>query len=363
MALVDDTVSFLSPENMSRRCSLYFTRLSIDEEGLYCAVPETLAREIHETIETIPEAHAVVEAYRQLANIDLLTLLNSARLDATEPYLHKLYQTGLHALLGLYLRGRFDLEVDSVGFYSGGATAAFLFAGVYTPADYIRHIFSFNRLVRESMAAEGRKRELAQVLLMGDPETDVDAYVSTRLREDHTLSELYVKDRRQAHALLVAGSPEALGRLVDETESRFPSVKSRRSPILKHRYASHSPYLDAEALSADLDERFFSPPETTIVGTCGELLRAGENAPSIAKKIFADGVIGSMDTGRAVETIARQNERILVIGGLHAAKVLSGLALPAGISIDLAPEFAVSSDSRVVGRKIYEGRIAEDTAG
>ena len=363
MALIEGTSSFLSPENISRSCSLYFTRLSIDEEGLYCAVPEALAHEIRETIRTVPEAFAVVEVYRQLANIDLLPLLNSVRLDTSEPYLHKLYQTGLHALVGLYLRGRFGLKIDSVGFYSGGATAAFLFAGAYTPADYIRHIFSFNRLVRESMAVEGRKRDLSQVLLMGDPTTALDAYVSARLHEDHTLSELYVKDRRQPHALLVAGSSEPLARLVGETESRFPSVKSRRSPILKHRYASHSPYLNADALSANLDERLFSAPNTTIVGTCGELLRAGENAPSAAKKIFADGVIGPMDTGRAIDVIAQQNQRILVIGGLHAAKVLAGLALPTGVSIDLAPEFVVNGDSRVVGKKIYEGRIAEDTAG
>jgi hypothetical protein len=366
MARIDDMPSFLSAELTSsntRGCSFYFTRLSVDEEGFYSALPEVLANEIRDGIHNVPEARAVIEAYRDIANVDLLTLLNSPRLDVSDIQLHKLYQTGLHAVLAFYLRYRLDVQVDAVGFYSGGATPAFLFAGAYTAADYIRSIFPFNKLVRERMAIEGQARNLAQVLLIGEPDNDIGRFVSARLRESRDLSELYVKDRRQSHALLVAGPPGQLTRLVEQTEARFPSVVSKRSPVLRHRFASHSPYLDADALSADLDERFFLPPNTTIVGTCGEILSSGRDARLTAKKIFADGVIGPMDTGRAVEAMARHNKRILVIGGFHAAKVLASLEITAGLSIDLAPEFAVEADSRVVGKQIYDGRVTESAAG
>lgn len=116
----------------SNRCSFYFTRLSVDEEGFYSVIPKSLVAEVREGIGRIPEALTIIEAYKELARIDLLALLNSPRLDLEDTLLHKLYQTGLYAILALYIKRRLGLRTDAVGFYSGGATSAFLFAGAYT---------------------------------------------------------------------------------------------------------------------------------------------------------------------------------------------------------------------------------------
>ena len=231
-------------------CVLYFTRLSIDEEGVYSAIPDNVACEIRETAHRIPESRAILDAYRTRLGVNLIALINAPRLDVTDAHLHKLYQTGLHAVLAIHLQRQNRLDVRAVGFYSGGATSAFLFAGCYSAAGYIEHVFAFNKLVRERMAVEGRSRTLVQVLLAGNHHEDVDGFVTRLLHDGAVAPNAYIKDRRQSHVLLVAGPPDEIRGLVAETENRFASVRDRRSPILKHRFASHSPYLDARVLAA-----------------------------------------------------------------------------------------------------------------
>jgi hypothetical protein len=295
-------------------------------------IPKSLVPEVREGVGRIPEALTIIEAYKELARIDLLALLNSPRLDLEDAHLHKLYQTGLHAILALYIERRLGLRVDAVGFYSGGATSAFLFAEAYTVSDYIQHVFPFNKLVREQMAIEGRDRHLAQVLLMGDVGEDIDEFVSRRLKIESRFSEIFVKDRRQSHAVLI-------------------------------RFASHSPYLKVDSLSAGLGTDVFSPPRTAVVGAKGEILRAGDDVRSDMKSVFADGVIGPMNTGRAIGELASYGKRILVIGSAHAAKVLAGLMLPADISIDLAAEIVAQVDPQIIGKPVYDGRVTEYAAG
>jgi hypothetical protein len=362
------TTGVLQPRSSSRRpgissCSFYFARLSIDEEGFYCAVPEAIADEIHKMIGAVPQAGAIVDAYKELATIDLLALLNSPRLEIEEGHLHKLYQTGLNAIPAFYVQHKLQLHVDAVGFYSGGVTSAFMFAGSYTASDYIRHVFPFNQLVRERMAAEGRPRNLTQVLLAGDVGDRIDEFVSHLVGRDPQFCEVFIKDHRQPHTLLVAGPIEPMKLLVGKVEERFTAVAARRSPILKHRFASHSPYVDFETLSMDLNERVFCSSKVSFVGTRGELLGADRGKQSEMRRVFANGVIGPMDTGRAIEELARQNKRILVIGSAHAAKVLAGFHLPLDVSIDLALEFVAGNDSRILGRPIYDGRVTEYAAG
>lgn len=350
------------PSN-SNRCSFYFTRLSVDEECCYSAVPDSLLPDIRAKIAKIPEALKIINAYQEFANVDLLALLNAPRLDLEDAHLHKLYQTGLYALLALYFQRRLDLCVEAVGFYSGGATSAFLFAQTYTASDYIRHVFPFNRMVREQMTVEGQHRNLVQVLLMGDGGEDIDEFVSARLNVEPRFSEIYVKDRRQPHALLLAGPREPVFQLVREADARFPAVASRRSPILKHRFASHSPYLKVDILSAALGPGVFAPPKTAIVGTKGEFLPPGHDVASDIKRVFADGVIGPMDTGCAIAQLAGYGKRILVIGSAHASKVLAGLRLPTDVAVDLAAELVAQVDSQIVGRAIYDGKVTEYAAG
>jgi hypothetical protein len=151
--------------------------------------------------------------------------------------------------------------------------------------------------------------------------------------------------------------------LVEETERQFPSVASMRSPILKHRFASHSPYLKVDSLSAGLGADVFSPPKVAVIGSRGEILRHGHDMSSDMKNVFANGVIGPMDTGRAIGGLARYSKRILVIGSPHAAKVLAGLRLPADISINLASEMVAQVDSQIIGRPIYDGSVTEYAAG
>lgn len=345
----------------SNRCSFYFTRLSVDEEGFYSVIPKSLVPEVREGIGRIPEALTIIKAYKELAAIDLPALLNSPCLDLEDAQLHKLYQTGLYAILALYIKRRLGLRIDAVGFYSGGATSAFLFAGAYTASDYIQHIFPFNRMVREQMAIEGRDRSLAQVLLMGDVGEDIDKFVSCLI--ESRFPEIFVKDRRQSHAVLIAGPREPVMRLVEEADRQFPAIASKRSPILKHRFASHSPYLNADSLSAGLDTDVFSLPTTAVVGAKGEILRPGHDARSDMKRVFADGVIGPMNTGRAIGELARFGKRILVIGSSHAAKVLAGLKLPADTSIDLAAEMVAQVDPQIIGKPVYDGRVTEYAAG
>jgi len=144
----------------SNRCSFYFTRLSVDEEGFYSVIPKSLVAEVREGIGRIPEALTIIEAYKELARIDLLALLNSPRLDLEDTHLHKLYQTGLYAILALHIKRRLGLRHRR----GGGSIRVeqrqpSCSRGAYTASDYIRHVFPFNKMVREQMAIEGRNRK------------------------------------------------------------------------------------------------------------------------------------------------------------------------------------------------------------
>jgi len=105
-----------------------------------------------------------------------------------------------------------------------------------------------------------------------------------------------------ARAVLIAGPREPVIQLVEEgAECQFPTIASKRSPILKHRFASHSPYLEVDSLSAGLGTDVFSPPKTAVVGAKGEI-----SAPRARCQFGYEGrfllMVSSvtMNTGRAI---------------------------------------------------------------
>jgi hypothetical protein len=344
-------------------CSLYFARLSVDEERTYCTLPESLVRDVEGAINLVPDVAALVDAFKSRLAVDLISLINAPRGELADIYLAKLYQTGLNALIAFYLEWRYRLVVRAVGFYSGGATSAFLFAKAYSALDYIDHVFAFNKLVRRQMAVEGQIRSLSQVLLLGAPADDLDHFVTGLIDRRQIAPNVFIKDRRQRHTLLIAGPLQEVQQIVRATEDQFPSVRTRRSPILKHRFASHSPYLDPQSLAAGLNEDVFKTPRCAIIGSRGEPFRPGDAPAPRLKQMFADGVTGPMDTGKAIDVLMNVERRMLVIGGFHAAKVLAGLQVARGEEPRLAPEYLADGSGEIIGRPIYDGRVTEYAAG
>jgi hypothetical protein len=146
---------------------------------------------------------------------------------------------------------------------------------------------------------------------------------------------VFMKDRRQPHAVLVAGITDAIHRTLDRVASRFPAVRHHRPAVFKHRYAAHLPYLDVEKLRPLLAIESFGRTRYPIVGIQGHV--TGTDAdPASLLQTYCHNVTGPMDTGRAVARLFQYSPRILVIGSPHGARLLAPLRPPAGRRIELA---------------------------
>ncbi len=299
--------------------SLYFTRLSVEEEKCFFPPRSLFIPMVKRAINEIPAARAIADAYRRIDGVELTKLFT---VDTTklEPHLPKRYQTGLYACAALALAGELESPVSAAGFYSGGSTAAYLFAGVFDPDTYLDKIFPFNMAVRADMAAKGANRNLAQVLLRVEVGADLESVADQLVAHPPFIDRVFVKDRRQPHAVLMAGYRDDLLAAVEVLGSTFPELKGAK--LFPHRFAAHLPFLDHGRLGAMLREEWFNPPICDIIGTWHESVATGSHDRATLKEIFVDGCVGPMNTGSTILELTRRTDEIYVIGSRHGARVL-----------------------------------------
>jgi hypothetical protein len=322
---------------MQMTTAIYFTRLSADEDRCFFPPQSAFIPMVKNALKTLPAARAIADAYRRVDGVELSDLF-TVDLRNLHPELPKRYQTGLYACAALALADQIGSPIDSVGFYSGGATAAYLIAGAYDAETYLTKVFLFNRAVRADMAAKGEGQNLAQVLLCLEPENDIESEASTLVAQPRFANRVFVKDRRQPHSVLMAGYWEDLAHAVECLSRAHPEISGAR--LYPHRFAAHLPLLDHERLGSILQEEWFDPPNCDIVGSA-ETAARGTQDRALLRRVFLDGCVGPMNTGRSMVELARRASVIHVVGSGHGARVLHTLEPRVRDRVQLPPDEAV----------------------
>lgn len=306
---------------------LYFTRFTVDSEGSYYPASPDLVRRFVADAPTVPAIDALIELCRDRLGIDALAeIRRGPRHD--NPFLSKTVQGILYTSLGYYFDAFYHRPIRFLGFYSGGVVPAYLFSGVFRFEQYLDETSAFVNEYYLARDQKGREHELSQALLRGDIGDDVLG-VTLRCIEDGRLeNEVFVKDRRQKHTVLVAGLTPSVGRIYDGVAHHLPAVALCGKDIRRVN-AAHLPLVDREAVLPLLDGVRFRPPAHTIIGTRGQLVPAGCADEALVKSVFVEAILGLMNTGESIERIAGLADRMIAIGSDHSLGVFDGIAAQA----------------------------------
>jgi hypothetical protein len=303
---------------------LYFTRFTVDSEGSYYPSCPALVERFLASAGEVPEIAALADEFHGLLGVDLFAEVRRGP-RSEDPFLSKSVQ-GVFFLALAHFLGRFHPRpIGAVGFYSAGVIPAYIFSGVFPFRQYLTDVSAFVNAYYMHRDREGRTHELSQALLRGAYEDDVLSFVARFIEDAHLGDQVFVKDRRQEHLILVAGLTPAVTAVCSAAARAIPAI-ARHGAKLQRVNAAHLPLVDRGLVLPLLDGVRFRPPSYTVMGTCGQVVPAGCEDEATLQSVFVEAVLGSMNTGESIERIAGACDRLIAIGSEHGLRVFEGIA-------------------------------------
>jgi hypothetical protein len=308
---------------MSGDC-LYFTRFTVDSEGSYYpASPELVARFVADG-RSVPEIAALADDCKQRFGIDVFREIGRGP-DASNPLLAKTVQGIFYTSLAYFLARYYRRPISAVGFYSAGVIPAYHFAGVLNLDEYLNGAYSFVNAYFAARDEQARVHELSQVLLRAHEGENVESFVEELIAGKGLGAQVFVKDRRQPHVVLVAGHTHAVSVVEEAALAAIPSISAHETRRRRVN-AAHLPLIDRTQLLPMLDKVKFAPPRYAVVGTRGQIVPRGSDDAAALKDVFVEAVTGPMNTGESVRAIGKVADEVLAIGSQHSLKVFDGIA-------------------------------------
>lgn len=267
---------------------IYFTRLTVSEDGLYLPVPHECRSRFLTAYSDVPAIRAIHRAYADCFGLDLL---DEMQFPAAKDIDRRILEAGMYAAFAFFLEHSCNLHPKALAFYSSGIAPALMFAHVLSPAAYLTTLAPFHAANRAAYVAVEKRLHLAQTRLEADSGEDLESFVECALADPALKSRVYIKDRRHRHTLLVAGIRPEVERLRSMAMQAFASVASQ-NPKLVDTSSAHLPLYDHAPLRAMLDDVRFGVPRFTLIGIDGQILLAGSDdhaAPGGARRNRTDG--------------------------------------------------------------------------
>ncbi len=308
-----------SNSDQGEPCCLYFPRLTVDEEFQFCDMPPGLVDWIISAAKDIPAVDRLVGAYEDCLKIDLLESFRHYQ-QVSGPIGNRTTQLALYVILANFIEHVAGETISCVSFYSSGAQAAYMFAGVFSPRAYLETALPVNNANRIEIVASGQRFDLSEMLVRtGNLEKSVDDILVGAIRTLNVEDRVFLKDRRGLRCCLVAGYHHEIQMLYD-----FLVKENSLRLTQPHRAdGAHIPVYDRLSLERLAGAISFLTPRLPIVGASGELVTPSTANADALRAVYLDGVIGSLNTGAAMETASRLSQRLIVAGTPFGAKVLN----------------------------------------
>jgi hypothetical protein len=302
----------------SMEACVYFTRLTVSEDGLYLPLPHDCRVQFLAACPHIPTIRTILCAYADRFAIDLLTEL----VTPTKHNIDKrVLEAGMYAAFAFFLEDRYHFVPSALAFYSSGIAPALMFAKALSPDDYLARLAPFHSANRAAYLAVEKRLTLAQTRLEADITEDLESFVERALDDELLKTRVYIKDRRHRHTLLLAGVRSDVEKVRKMAMEAFSSV-ARQSPKLVDTSSAHLPLYDRAPLEAMLENIRFDIPRFTLIGIDGQTLFSGTRDQAAMRRVVSHAAMGFMDTGRVVREAAKLSNRTVVVGSPFGARVL-----------------------------------------
>jgi hypothetical protein len=298
---------------------LYFTRLTVNETGVYFPADNAARLRLISQSRSIPAVAELLESYRDILDVDLFGEMNSLASPRSDK---RAFETGLFAAAAFVFERMSVIRPASVAFYSSGAAPALLFAGVVSPALYLRELLPFHHRNRKCYAASACNTRLAQVRIEGDIDEDIESFIAETIRKHAFERRVYLKDRRHQHTTLIGGEERAVLLVREAVCERFTSVARRGAVLRLNEASAHLPFYDPAPLIQMLDGIHFSPPRFPLIGVAGEVVPEGCDDQSILRNLVIEAAMGLLDTGRALRVASEAADQSVIIGSKRGAYLL-----------------------------------------
>jgi hypothetical protein len=297
---------------------VYFTRLTVSEDGLYLPLPHDYRAQFLAACSHIPTIRTILRAYADRFAIDLLTELVSPTKHSIDK---RVLEAGMYAAFAFFLENRYNFVPSALAFYSSGIAPALMFAKALSPDDYLARLAPFHSANRAAYLAVEKRFALAQTRLESDANEDLEPFVERALDDDMLKARVYIKDRRHRHTLLLAGIRSEVEKVRKMAMEAFTSV-ARQNPKLVDTSSAHLPLYDHAPLEAMLENIRFDIPRFAFIGIDGETLLSGTRDQAAMRRVVRHAAMGFMDTGKVVKEAAKFSNRTVVVGSPFGTRVL-----------------------------------------
>jgi hypothetical protein len=305
-------------EFVAEKACYYFPRLTVDEEEQFSDLPPSLIDWIIRATRDNSAVDEVMRAFRDCLGVDLPDSFRTYR-PTTDPIGNRTQQIGLYVILAHFLESVAGERVGCVSFYSSGAQAAYVFSGVLTMRRYLDEVLPMNNANRLSIVNAARL-SLAQMLVeTAASEPPVDDTLHAAIESLDLADRVFLKDRRGPTCCLVAGYTEGLEALRAHLSDTYPGLSLGR---VRRGDGAHVPVYDRKPLEAMIAAVRCRPPRYPIVGSCGGVIEAGCRDEAKLRGLYADSVIGPLNTGGAMQAAQSFARQLLVVGTPFGARVL-----------------------------------------
>ncbi|SFI25140.1 hypothetical protein [Bradyrhizobium sp. Gha] len=304
---------------VARRPCLYFTRLTVSEEGAYFPADARARTQLISESRDIPAVAELLDGYRDILDVDLFGELNSFASPRADK---RAFETGIYAAAAYCFERSSGVSPTCLAFYSSGVAPALLFSGVVSPSTYLRELLPFHDRNRECYAASACKVRLAQVRLEGDCDEDIETFIAETIRKHAFERRVYLKDRRGLHTTLIGGEEKPVLLVREAVCEQFPSVLRRGAVLRLNEASAHLPFYDTGPLVQMLDGMRLSPPRFTLIGVAGERVPAGCGDQEVLRNLVIEAALGLLDTGRALRVAAEAADQLVIIGSRRGAYLL-----------------------------------------
>jgi hypothetical protein len=310
-------------ERASERACYYFPRLTVDEEGYFSDLSPGLVDWICRATRDITAVNEILGAYQDCLKVDLLESFKKYR-PATDPIGNRTQQIGFYLILAHFFESVADEPVGCVSFYSSGAQAAYVFSGVFTMRQYLSDILPLNNANRIAISRAEQELGLSEMLVRRlTPGPSLEELLPTLIRNNSETSRIFLKDKRGSRCCLLAGFRDPMETLREELLNYGGELAIGR---LKPASGAHIPVYDTatlHSLQSIIDSVSFKPPRCAISGASGELVEKASVDEDALRSTFLDGVIGPLDTGKAMLTASSLADKLIIVGTPFGARVLT----------------------------------------
>lgn len=317
---------------MSNKDVIYFSWITALEENFYLDASDAFLKEWFNYCTESKIAQEIVEQYRHWGAVDLIGKAKcQPQLDG---YDCRVFQTGIYLLVAHYVEEVLQANVTSLCFYSSGAYAAYVFAGVLTTAQYLNTVSPFfGTSLRLEMAEWERSGKLVEILLRGGSHEDTAELAQRVIAHRHLEDRVFIKDRRDKSTTLLAGFAADARSVVADMYRVSPTLNNSKEPRFEVASAAHLPLLSKDRLRRLLDSTSFAPPRIAIVGAQGQVVPAGCRDTTLLRHVLEEGCMGLMDTGQATQSLSPVDGTVHFVGSRRAAKALDRLFLPERVRV------------------------------